>query len=205
MALDEISVASHIAYALQLSLGLVFLLAVIPKILRPSEFVSAVTGYALLPERLAGLAAAALIIIESLLAASFLSGWQLSVALPMAAALLVVFASSITINIRRGRRIACGCFGNSNEQISSRSLARLALLLAAVLTLLIAPATPVTIHMLGDSGWTALSYLVDVAAIAAFTLVCASWLLNLPELAYVVRHLERDKTDLGRDSIEEAA
>lgn len=52
-------------------------------------------------------------------------------ALAAAAALFALFAALQAKALRRGERFACGCFGDDDEPISSRSVARTAALCAA--------------------------------------------------------------------------
>jgi hypothetical protein len=95
----------------------------------------------------------------------------------------------VATNLRRGRRVPCGCFGGESERISARSLVRLALLLAAVLVLAVVPTSPVTVGTLAANGASGLAYLAEVGSTALFVVLAGAWLLSLPELAFTLRQL----------------
>ena len=187
MPISHLDVAGQLVYAVQLSLGVVFALAAIPKLRDRATFTRTVTRYRLLPHRLASALATAVIAIESCLAVAFLTGWLLPIALPLAGTVLVLFAVAVAVSLRRGRRIPCGCFGGESESVSGRSLARLGTLLAGVgLVVAVRPAG-VTAAALVREGSPALRYLVGVGGVAAFVLLATAWLLSLPELVSLWR------------------
>jgi hypothetical protein len=167
---------------------------VVPKVRRPAQFAGTVAGYGILPRRLVPAATLGLIAVESFLAVAFLSGWMTAIALPLAIVMVVVFAAGVTVNLRRGRRIACGCFGSDGEPISARSLARLSVMLAAVAVLAAMPASTVTVATLADRGASGAAYLVQVGGTTCFLLLAATWALNLPE---VVSTLKRSGIGAG--------
>jgi hypothetical protein len=106
--------------------------------------------------------------------------------------MLIAFLVAVGINLRRGRKISCGCFGNANEQISSRTVARLLLLLTVVLLLLALRSMENTAllnlgTMMADG--STLMYLLQTAFLAASLILLASWMLSLPELVVLIRHL----------------
>jgi hypothetical protein len=125
---------SELALAIRVLVGLIFVTAAFGKLRHRLEFQGVVSNYRLLPEAVVPAFALLLPPIEMAVAATLLfapSPW----AALCAAALLVLFAVAMGINIRRGRRhIDCGCFQSSLKQTLSwilvaRNLA-LALLLA---------------------------------------------------------------------------
>lgn len=189
------SVTLYAAHALQFALGGVFLLAAVPKLRRPGAFARTVAGHGLLPAALVPAAAAILVLVESFLALALLTGWLRSAALPLAIVTVLVFIAAVGINLRRGRRVPCGCFGTSGEALSARTMARLSLLLlaAALLTLLSATgAGPLTAGRLIAGGWAGLAYGTQTAALALFLLMLAVWALHLPELVALLRSREME-------------
>ncbi len=188
----QISVLSHLAFASQLSLGMVFLLSALPKLRQPLAFARNVVEYRVLPAQVAYVFALALIPLEAFLAMAFLTGRLTDVALPLASVLLILFLFAVGINVKRGRRVACGCFGNASEQISPRTLARLLLLLTVVLLL-------IAFRSAGGASWpsfgtmnvnvSTFTYLLQTVFLAAFLIILAAWMLSLPELVFLVRHL----------------
>jgi hypothetical protein len=193
---SQLGAADHLAHALQLSLGTVFLLAAIPKARHPREFMRVVEEYRIAPQRVAGALAACTIVLESFLALAFLTGSMFEKSLALAAALLVTLTAGVAINLHRGRRISCGCFGDPAERISARSLARLMIMLLAVFALATIDASPLTFGTIAPAGQSALASLIVNCAMAAFLTAVAIWALSLPELAFTLRRLRRTETHL---------
>jgi hypothetical protein len=187
VSISHLDTPGQLAYAVQLGLGIVFLLAAIPKLRDRATFARTVARYRLLPRRLTRAFAVAVIATESFLAAVFLTGWLLPIGLAAAAAVLMLFAAAVALSLRRGRRIPCGCFGGEDESVSARSLARLGTLLAGVVVVAAVEPTGVTVAALVREGAPALRYLVGVGGVAAFLFLATLWLLSLPELASLWR------------------
>src|SRR5574341_510058 len=192
----EISVLSYFALALQFSLGIVFLLSALPKLREPLAFVGGVVEYKILPAQVARVFALALIPLEAFLAVAFLTGLWTEIALPLSTVLLSLFLIAVAINLRRGRSVQCGCFGNTGELISPRTLARL-LLLLIVVTFLTAfrsrssSSLPVLARMTAD-----MSTLIDfnqIVFLSAFLILLSAWILNLPELISLSGYLRRSQ------------
>lgn len=190
----ELSILSHLAFALRLTLGIVFLLSAIPKLRQPLTFARSVAAYDILPTKLSYLFAIVLVPLEASLALSFLTGWIIDIALPLAAVILVAFLIAVGINLRRGRSILCGCFSDANEQISPRTAIRLLLLLFVVLVLIglgstgIASLPGLGLASAGINVSTVL-YLLQSAFFSVFLVLLTAWILNLPELVFLARHL----------------
>jgi len=190
----QLGLAEHLAYALELAVGFVFLMAAVSKLREPSAFVRTVDEYQLFSALITRIAAFALIGIESFLALSFLSGWLRSVGLPLGIVTLAAFSLVVAVNLRRGRRVPCGCFGARSEQISRRALSRVLLLFGSCLLLAgltTASGLPGTYELLANAGTDALVYVVEIACVSAFFIILALWLLHLPEVMPVLRNLGR--------------
>lgn len=183
--------ADYTGAALQLLLGAVFLLAAAGKVRNPVRLEHAIRGYNLIPLVLSAPAAGALLVGEAFVALSLLSGWALAVGLPAAGGLLVTFAFAVGINLSRGRKVPCGCFGSDVESISGRTLARLGMLILGVVVVgavrLLGTAAPMSVETFVADGTGALQRLVFTAAFAAFFAVSAMWALHLPEMRTVIR------------------
>jgi hypothetical protein len=120
--------------------ALLFAWAAAHKLRTHEVFAATVADYQLLPPRLIGVVAAVLIAVELAIAASLLWPATRAPGAAAGAALLVVYALAIGINLARGRRdIDCGC-GLRPSAIGSRMVAR-NLIMAAVLCLLLLPQT----------------------------------------------------------------
>lgn len=169
MALEHVAVSTHITYALQLFVGLTFALAAGVKARHPRRFVRIVHDYELVPARVAGAVAAAIIVSECLVVASLLTGYVVQIALVVAIVMLGSFAVGTGVNVLRGRLIACGCFGDAEEEISRRTLARVATLLAcSSLTLAFTSvgADVITATDLAGAGTDGLAYLAEMTVVS---------------------------------------
>lgn len=162
----------------QLALGLVFLLSTLGKLRRPAAFLRGVAEYEILPVPLAKVFGAVLIPVEAFLAAAHLTGRGLRVAVPLGIVILLTFATAVAINLGRNRDLLCHCFDSlGGERISARSLAQLALLLAAEGLLLSGPALRPA-----DPGDLALA-----GVWAVFCLLAGLWLLRADEVFQLFR------------------
>jgi lysylphosphatidylglycerol synthetase-like protein (DUF2156 family) len=182
----------QLAYALQLGLGVTFLLAAAPKLRDPSSFYATVVEYRIIGPRASKLVAASLIAVECFLALGFLTGAAIEPVLALALATLGVFAVATAVNLRRDRRVSCGCFGDPAETISPRSLARIGLLACGVIVLAAAfssdGASVTTLAGLSAQGG-APEYVVETAGLAGALSLVAIWLLHFREFAYVLGRL----------------
>lgn len=178
--------AEYTGAALQLLLGAVFFIAAIGKLRNPARFAEALRGYALVPSLLSGPTAGGLLVSEVFVGISLLSGWALTVGVPAAGGLLLIFSVAVGINLRRGRDLPCGCLGSEAERISWRTLARLGVLMLAVVVLasirLLGNPAPMSVDVLIADGTRALERLMFTAAFAAFLALLATWALHLPEM-----------------------
>jgi hypothetical protein len=117
--------------------GIVFAEAGLAKLRHRDLVPGVVANYRLLPETLVAPVAAALPVIElglglGLVASVFSGGRLQALALP-AAALFLLFAAAMAINIRRGRQaIDCGCGRSHLRQPLSRALVLRNVVLAAL-------------------------------------------------------------------------
>jgi Methylamine utilisation protein MauE len=190
------SLLLHFGFASQLSLGIVFLLSVWPKLRQPFGFMQSVIEYKILPAKVAQVFGLLLIPLEAFLVFAFLTGFLTDIALSLATLLLSAFLVAVGINLRRGRKIACACFGNASEQISLRTLVRLLLLLTITILLLAFRSMGVTqVPTLGmmivDA--SAFIYLLLTTLLAVFLIQLAAWILSLPELVFLVHNLGRNQ------------
>jgi hypothetical protein len=180
----------YLSTALQFSLGIVFLLSALPKLRRPLVFARSVVEYRVLPAKLAYAFALTVIPLEVLFAASFLTGWLLDMTYPLAAGLLLVFLAAVGINLRRGRRITCGCFGDAGEEISPRTFVRLCMLLAVLLILMVPEVLKSSLRIAPDFsglGVMPIALLLPTVFLSTFLLLLGSWILSIPELVFLFR------------------
>jgi uncharacterized membrane protein YphA (DoxX/SURF4 family) len=111
---------SEVQIAVRTLIALVYLAAAIGKMRHWAVFRGVVANYRLLPEVLVAPFAYLLPPFEALLGAMLLLGLLSPWAEAAAAALLLLFACAMAINIKRGRRhIDCGCFQSALKQTLS--------------------------------------------------------------------------------------
>jgi hypothetical protein len=175
-----------LALSLRLALALVLAAAATAKVARFADFRR--TVQAILGSRVATPAAAAIVAVESALAASLGIG---AVATPTAlatVALFVGFAALSAWAARRGLRVACNCFGRMDEELGRATFARSALLAGAA-------ATYWALLRASDASVAAAE--IPLAGGLAVALVLAGrWLLAGGDLARIVRQRQRLEADL---------
>jgi uncharacterized membrane protein YphA (DoxX/SURF4 family) len=122
-----------LALTLRAALALLLLGAAFAKLRRFAAFRAAVAGYRLLPERGVGAAALGLLAAELSLGAMLLMPTLGAPAALGAAALLLLYAGAMAVNLARGRRdVDCGCTGPGARRPIGWELVARNLLLAGV-------------------------------------------------------------------------
>ena len=94
----------------QLALGVIFIVAALPKIVDPPSFAHMIYNYRIVPGSLVNLSALTMPWIELLCGVALVLGIWRGTARTMIAAMLVTFIIAISINLARGNAIDCGCF-----------------------------------------------------------------------------------------------
>ncbi|PYQ34332.1 MAG: protein MauE [Acidobacteria bacterium] len=95
---------------IQIALGIIFVVAALPKIVDPPSFAHMIYNYHLLPGALINFMALVMPWIELLCGLALILGiWQ-GTARSIIGALLITFVLAIAINLARGNAIDCGCF-----------------------------------------------------------------------------------------------
>jgi Methylamine utilisation protein MauE len=103
------------------------------KLRSPAAFGAALADYHVVPGAVAPAAATALVLLETAVACGLLWGRARPVCATVGAALLLLYASAIALNLLRGRRdLDCGC-GSQGTAIGWWMVARNALLAALLL------------------------------------------------------------------------
>jgi uncharacterized membrane protein YphA (DoxX/SURF4 family) len=107
------------ALAFRFALGTMFSLSALAKVPDLEGFHALVRDYRLVPRRVSRTVALSIPSIEALLGICLLLGIAVQVAAAMAALLLVAFTVALAVNLARGRRVGCGCFGTiTHHEIS---------------------------------------------------------------------------------------
>ena len=180
-----------VGLTIQFAIGIVLLCSCVGKWLNPLRFARNVGNYELLPQRLGYWFGLLVIPLETWLALAHLTGWKLQLAVRVTLALFASFAFAISINLLRGHRLPCYCFGeNDDELISGSTLLRLAILLlgeaallrrhyAEKMTSLVFATTPAHESI----GFAVLT--------AVLVLIATTWLLSIPDLFDLLRPCPR--------------
>jgi hypothetical protein len=125
---------------LALSFATLFGAAALDKMRALSEWPGVVRNYRLMPDAFVGAAAAGLLAAEAFTAAALLWPPTQHIGACSAALMLLLFATAISINIRRGRTdIDCGCFGTKLHQVLSSWLVVRNVSLAVLASTLLLP------------------------------------------------------------------
>jgi uncharacterized membrane protein YphA (DoxX/SURF4 family) len=105
-------------YILCVAMAALFLVAAVPKISQPDEFAKAVHAYKMVPDVGVNLVAIFLPWVEAVAALALLGPrvWRRA-GLALCLIMLLVFTAAQTINIFRGVKGTCGCFGNNSKPI----------------------------------------------------------------------------------------
>jgi len=171
--------------AARLVLGVIFLFSGVGKALSSRALVDVIMDYRLLSRRQARIAAPLLPVGEIVLGGLCIVGVGLPIAASLIALLLLVFTMAIAINLARGRRFACNCFGDSKMAIGPAALLRNSLLL--VLAVFVAVRS-LPLHSLAMTGvqWQQDSRMFltldTLAPLAAAVLLLLSAILLLGEV-----------------------
>ena len=129
----------YLGLAARLLVGLVVVVAAVPKLRDPASFASSVAAYTILPESLVKPVARALPPAEIAMGVMLLAGVLIIPAAMVAALLLVGFGGAIWVAVERGSKIGCGCGFRHLQQVSRVLVARNAVLAVAAAVAALAP------------------------------------------------------------------
>ena len=101
----------YLLLASRLVLGLVFLVAAVPKVAQPDLFAASIEAYEILPVAVVNLVAIVIPWLELLCAIFLIGGSRVRPSAAVLGAMLGVFIVAISIAVLRGLDINCGCFG----------------------------------------------------------------------------------------------
>jgi hypothetical protein len=112
-------VEAFIVLVARFSLGIFFLPSALGKLANQRSFIRGVVAYQILPKRIARTFGLVLPWIELILAIALIGGIALFITGLATACLLICFITAVIINLRRGREIACSCYGIAGTQMIS--------------------------------------------------------------------------------------
>jgi uncharacterized membrane protein YphA (DoxX/SURF4 family) len=120
------------ALVFRFALGTILLLSGIAKLANRAAFADAVDAYRIASPRVSQIAAEIIPPAETTAGVLLLVGLGVEITAAAVAVLLAAFTAAVVVNLVRGRRISCGCFGTlSQREISWISAARNVFLIAA--------------------------------------------------------------------------
>ena len=193
---SDVNVATAFAYALQLAVGLVFIIAVVPKLLHPTAFAEVVGAYTFVPARALRILPFVLAPIELVVGVTLVTGFFVRFGLIVAFLTLVAFLATVLVALRHGLAIPCGCFGRTGEPISSRSVVRLSLLVVAAgiaLALTFALHTSsFQPHAYALDSKDGLRLVLSVSTLGGFLVIAGLWILTVPEILFLARASVQD-------------
>ena len=164
--------------ALRLALAILFLSAATHKLRDFAGFRAALAGYELVPLRWLGAASWMVIALEASTAAALVFPEPGAAPALAGAGLLLAYTWAIAVNLRRGRRIDCGCAGPAGTQpLSAGLVARNATLIAVALAAAL-PATSRSVVWLD-----AVTVIAIVATLSIVYAAVNTVLANAPWLA----------------------
>jgi uncharacterized membrane protein YphA (DoxX/SURF4 family) len=171
-------------WTLRATLALLLLSAGVHKLQHLAAFRSALQGYRLLPPGLVAPAASALVLTELGLGVGLLAPGPSSTVALATAALFILYAAAIGVNLARGRRhIDCGCGGPAGRTgLSEALLARNAVLVAAACAAALDPSGRALVWVDGLSIGAGVSVLALLYAAADGLMAHASRLAPLRSL-----------------------
>ena len=121
-----------VVLVLRVGLGAVFIVAGASKIGHAALFASQIAAFALVPQPIIGPMALLLPFLEVLLGGYLVIGLYVRLDGWIAAIQLLIFAAAIASAVSRGMVISCGCFGPSDQTVTSWPEAGRDVLLALV-------------------------------------------------------------------------
>jgi hypothetical protein len=132
--MSTLAIDPAVDWTLRAALALLLVGAAAAKMRDLARFRASVGDYRLVPDALVAPAAVAIVAAELALGALLLVPGGRAVGLAGSAALLLVYAAAVGVNLARGRRIDCGCGGpGSRRPIGGRLVARNVIVAAVAL------------------------------------------------------------------------
>lgn len=122
----------------RLTLAIYLLPSGVLKLRHQQEFTEGLRNYRLLPPRATRWFGAIIPLLEILLGAALVLGLMLPITSVVLALVLVVFILAMVINIQRGRKIECSCYGITSTKVIGRGAVTRSILLLSLDLLLLA-------------------------------------------------------------------
>jgi len=184
--MDELAIACRFA------LGTIFLLSGAAKLANRNEFEQVVSEYRAVPESMSRAVARVIPPTETALGVCLLLGALVRPAAFVAAALLVAFTVAIALNLVRGRRIACGCFGTiSSREVSWFAVARNVVFVCCALVVVGSAPTVLAVDQWFEVGGSPTTLTTGDAVAMLIVGTTAAFALSILQEAVVVAQLHR--------------
>jgi hypothetical protein len=125
---------ASVAFMSRVVIGGTFAFSALSKLRAPAEFVQAVRGFRVVPERFARRLAAVISVLEAVVAGALLGpAATVRAGLTLASLLLIAFSAGVARVLRRRVTASCRCFGRSSAPASALHLWRNGFLLVVAL------------------------------------------------------------------------
>ena len=102
----------------QIALGVIFIVAALPKLTDPPSFAHMIYNYRILPSGLINISALVMPWVELLCGLALVLGVWVRPARTIIAAMLLLFIVAIAFNLARNNAIDCGCFDVSKANLT---------------------------------------------------------------------------------------
>jgi len=166
------------------TLGYIFLMSSLSKLSSSATFKDDIMEYQLLSAKQARLVARILPKIELVLGVSWIIGLGLPIASSLAIMLLLIFTLAIILNLVRGRRFSCHCFGRSSSIIGPAMIIRNIFLITLATFITLQPLSIFSVNStftLWQTDIQLLTHLNNLAPTAASILIALSIIFLLSE------------------------
>lgn len=147
-------------------LSFAFVIAGARKILEVGAFARAISSYHLLPEPLVRPAAWGIVLSEITLGIFLFLGSLQTMALIGLSVLMVLFTGAVGINLARGNKVSCGCFGSGSGKLGWETVVHQSLVML-LLVISLAVSEPAPIGVLVKEGHVAEVVTALVLAVGA--------------------------------------
>lgn len=160
-----------LALVLRYVLATALIAAGTPKFHNSSAFVQGVIQYDVLPAGLARWYGRLLPLFEVSTGVFLFLGVEIHASAALSAAILLSFAVAVSVNIARGRRIPCFCFGTDpSRELGWQTLTRILILLSLAVILLKLPATKPLWKLILSPGTVNAGIMIPVTLLTAWGL-----------------------------------
>jgi uncharacterized membrane protein YphA (DoxX/SURF4 family) len=160
---------------LRIAVGSLFLAWGLSKLRDIAGFQEAIREYRIVPASVAAVLARGIVLAECATGTLLVLGAGIRYASPIGVALLATFMTGILVNLRRGRRINCGCRAGKDDPISLRHVGRNFILGLGLIAILVLPLHPWSVDARGQSETASVSIGDGLVAVLMAIVLTLAW------------------------------